>query len=217
MSKVIDNEAAANLVFYKINFPRESRPVFKGTLESFWNEVFSQLENGVVSHGLCSLFCVVREMVSANLILKNLGTRYPHRKLARPDILRPIVIGGPSTAGMIHRSEIIGEIAEKLLEAAASGGRIDCVGLTGFGGIGKSIIARLATVDPRVMTTFGERIDWLTLGPQRDDDRLTRLLNDRATRLTGTESASQTVEGAAQSFMQARKDRPWLIVIDDVW
>ncbi len=125
--------------------------------------------------------------------------------------------GAPSPTGTIPRTKITGKVVDRLLEAAASGGRIDCVGLTGLGGMGKSIIARLAINDLRIMETFGERVNWLTLGPQCTPDRLTTLLKDHESGLSGAKSVYQTVDMAAASFMQACKERPWLIVIDDVW
>jgi hypothetical protein len=217
--EVCKDPSSANFVLDKIDSLSQRCPPFSISPEIFWNEIFALLGNGVVSHGFCHIFIAVRGRFPGNMVLKNLSKRYPHDEVTRLHIPTKsrgcVMAGGPLTAGMIPRTKMVDMVVDRLLEAAESPGYIDCVGLTGLGGMGKSTIAKLVITNPHVRNAFGERIEWLTLGPQCTGDRLVKIITDREAGFTGAVCAYHTGEAAIQSFMRARKDRPLLLVIDD--
>ncbi len=219
VSDALWTEDYAHFTLNNVGFPRWRIPRWNNPV-TFWDQVFVDIENGVLSC-LCVLFDEFTARFSFNRKLEGLRERHPCDRVVRSGVVvKPrgrVMAGGPPPAATVPRTEITGRVADWLLEAAASGGNAGCVGLTGLGGIGKSVIAGLAAEDPRIVEVFGERIDWLTLGPRCTDGRLIRLFADHESRITGTGSAYRTVEVAAQSFMRARKERPWLLVMDDVW
>lgn len=89
------------------------------------------------------------------------------------------------------------------------------VGLHGFGGAGKTILARLFCADPAIRAACRDGILWVTLGRNAPDPRAQ--IADLVAALTGDASGCQTLQGARTQLQAALADRKILLVIDDIW
>ena len=93
------------------------------------------------------------------------------------------------------------------------------VGLVGAGGTGKTTIAAMACLDPRVQRRFRKRIYWIALGPDATDateiaskvNNIIKLIFGQAATFTDPQLAGQRLG----SLLDAGPSR--LLVLDDVW
>jgi WD40 repeat protein len=99
--------------------------------------------------------------------------------------------------------------------AALTGtGKVPAQGLTGEGGIGKTVVAAAVSRDPRVRAAFPEGVFWVSLG--QDADLLAGQRN-LLTRLGVSAADVRSVTQAAGLLRTALAERRCLLVVDDVW
>ncbi len=117
-------------------------------------------------------------------------------------------------ADHVARYEELKQIKDHLLDAL---GQLlpNTVGLHGFGGSGKTILARLACADPQVREACAGGILWVELGKNPPDPRA--ILADLVTALTGQCNGCATLNGAQNQLQAALAGRKALLVVDDVW
>ena len=89
------------------------------------------------------------------------------------------------------------------------------VGLHGFGGSGKTILARLVCADAGLRAACPDGILWVEVGKTPPDPRAT--LADLVTALTGQCSGCATLNGARDQLRAALAGRRLLLAVDDVW
>lgn len=89
------------------------------------------------------------------------------------------------------------------------------VGLHGFGGVGKTTLARLLCADPALRQACRDGILWTAIGTNAGDPR--ERLAALVTALTGDPSGCTTLDGARAQLQAALAGRQLLLVIDDVW
>ena len=89
------------------------------------------------------------------------------------------------------------------------------VGLHGFGGVGKTTLARLLCANPAVRQACRDGILWTSIGTNAGDprERLAALVSA----LTGECNGCSTLDGARAQLQAALAGRQVLLVIDDVW
>ncbi|MBL8472410.1 MAG: hypothetical protein KF778_03555 [Rhodocyclaceae bacterium] len=89
------------------------------------------------------------------------------------------------------------------------------VGLCGFGGFGKTTLAKLFCADPDVIAACSGGTLWVPLGKHPADARAQ--IADLVSALTGSSAGCATLAGAQARLQQALSGRAVLVVIDDVW
>ncbi len=89
------------------------------------------------------------------------------------------------------------------------------VGLHGFGGVGKTTLARLLCADPALRQACRDGILWTAIGTNAGDPR--ERLAALVTALTGECHGCSTLDGARAQLQAALAGRQLLLVIDDVW
>lgn len=89
------------------------------------------------------------------------------------------------------------------------------VGLHGFGGVGKTTLARLLCADTTVRQACRDGILWAAIGSNATDPR--ERLAALVTALTGDATGCSTLDGARAQLQAALAGRQLLLVIDDVW
>ena len=89
------------------------------------------------------------------------------------------------------------------------------IGLHGFGGAGKTILARLFCADAPVRQACRDGILWVPLGKNPPDPRAQ--IADLVTALTGECGGCSTLPGARAQLQAALANRTVLLVLDDVW
>jgi WD40 repeat protein len=89
------------------------------------------------------------------------------------------------------------------------------IALRGAGGYGKTVLARAACHDLRIVAAFPDGILWVTLGEQPSD--LPARLADLVEALTGQRPGFASVEAATSALAVALAERTCLLVVDDVW
>jgi len=89
------------------------------------------------------------------------------------------------------------------------------VGLHGFGGVGKTTLARLFCADAAVRRACRDGILWVTLG--KNPASAHALISDLVAALTGETNGCQTLSGARAQLQAVLRGRQLLLVLDDVW
>jgi hypothetical protein len=89
------------------------------------------------------------------------------------------------------------------------------VGLHGFGGAGKTTLARLFCADPAVRSACADGILWVPLGKNPPDPRAQ--IADLVAALTGQSGGCNTLPGARAQLQAALAGKRVLLVVDDVW
>ena len=89
------------------------------------------------------------------------------------------------------------------------------VGLHGFGGSGKTILARLVCADPELRAACADGILWVEVGKTPPDPRAA--MADLVSALTGGCNGCATINGARDQLRAALAGRQVLLVVDDVW
>jgi NB-ARC domain len=89
------------------------------------------------------------------------------------------------------------------------------VGLHGFGGTGKTTLARLLCADATVRQACRDGILWVPLGKNPSDPRAQ--IADLVTALTGECNGCSTMQGARAQLQAALNGKKTLVVLDDVW
>jgi WD40 repeat protein len=87
------------------------------------------------------------------------------------------------------------------------------VGLSGMGGIGKSVMAGAVVRDHRVRRAFPDGIVWVSLGTHPDVIALQQTLH----RQLGGDGAIASVQEGRQKLTDRLRDKRLLLVLDDAW
>lgn len=93
------------------------------------------------------------------------------------------------------------------------------IGLHGFGGLGKTTLARLLCADPTVRQACRDGILWTAIGSNAGDprERLAALVSALTGDRSGESAGCSTLDGARAQLQAALVGRQLLLVIDDVW
>ena len=120
----------------------------------------------------------------------------------------------PPAADHVQRPLELAQLKRHLLGAA---GQLQAVtvGLHGFGGVGKTTLARLLCADTAVRAACVDGVLWVAVGKNPPDPRAQ--MADLVTALTGECSGCATLAGARAQLLAALVPRKALLVIDDVW
>jgi hypothetical protein len=120
----------------------------------------------------------------------------------------------PPAPDHVHRSQELARIKAHLL---GSNGQLlaSSVGLCGFGGAGKTTLARLLCADPAVLQACRDGILWVPLGKNPPDPRAQ--IADLVSALRGDCDGCTTLPGARAQLLAALAQRTLLLVLDDVW
>src|SRR5664280_789292 len=120
--------------------------------------------------------------------------------------------------GYVDRAAELAGYGEALL-GVGSGvvgltGDTHALGLSGQGGIGKSVLAAALARDERVRTHFPDGVFWVPVGEQAD---LVGTQLDLLARLGDRDAVVRSVGTGRRLLAQALADRRVLLVVDDVW
>jgi hypothetical protein len=117
-------------------------------------------------------------------------------------------------ADQVQRRHELARLKQLLLDGA---GQLlpNTVGLHGFGGTGKTTLARLFCADPAVRQACRDGILWVPLGKNPPDARAQ--IVDLVTALVGDCNGCMTLPGARAQLQAALSGRQVLLVLDDVW
>jgi hypothetical protein len=120
----------------------------------------------------------------------------------------------PPAADHVQRPHELAHLKQLLLDG---GGQLlpNTVGLHGFGGAGKTTLARLVCADAAVRKACRDGILWVPLGKNPPDARAQ--IEDLVTALTGECAGCATLPGARAQLQAALSQRKVLLVLDDVW
>ncbi len=93
-------------------------------------------------------------------------------------------------------------------------GGVAGVGLSGQGGIGKSVLAAALAADPGTAAFFPDGVWWVSVGEHAD---LVGVQRDLLARLGVPSPAVRSVPGGVAALRAALAERQCLLVVDDVW
>jgi len=120
--------------------------------------------------------------------------------------------------GYVDRAAELAGYGEALLGvgsgAVGLAGDTPALGLSGQGGIGKSVLAAALARDERVRTHFPDGVFWVPVGEQAD---LVGTQLDLLARLGDRDAVVRSVGSGRRLLAQALADRQVLLVVDDVW
>ncbi|WP_422039326.1 NB-ARC domain-containing protein [Roseibium sp.] len=114
------------------------------------------------------------------------------------------------------------ETREVLLDQLTSNlvresGQVGLLGLHGIGGVGKSVIASLASRHELIRQHFHDGIYGITIGQDRTSNDLAALQIDLAAALGVSADGSVSLTDRCARISAALSDRQILFIIDDVW
>ena len=119
----------------------------------------------------------------------------------------------PPDADHVQRAEVVA--LGRLFVDDKGGLRRLTVGLHGFGGAGKTTLARLLCADAAVRQACRDGVLWVPVGKNPPDARAQ--ISDLVVALTGSDDGCLTMSGARAQLQEALAGRRLLVVIDDVW
>ena len=119
----------------------------------------------------------------------------------------------PPDADHIPRAEV--QALKALLLDGLGGLRPISVGLHGFGGAGKTTLARLLCADAELRRACRDGMLWVPLGKNPPDARTQ--IADLVVALSGSSEGCLTLAGARAQLQEALAGRRLLVVIDDIW
>ena len=122
----------------------------------------------------------------------------------------------PLPADFVPRNDLADEVISRLVGPHGEA-QPGIVALHGFGGFGKTTLAKAVCHDERVLAAFRDGVLWVSLGRKRGEQDLTNRVGDLVEVLTGQRPGFATLEPMTAALERALGDRRCLLVIDDVW
>lgn len=119
----------------------------------------------------------------------------------------------PPDAWHVQRAEL--QVLERLFLDDKGGLRRITVGLHGFGGAGKTTLARLLCAEAGMRQACRDGMLWVPVGKNPSDPRAQ--IADLVVALAGNDDGCLTLAGARAELQEALAGRRLLVVIDDVW
>lgn len=132
----------------------------------------------------------------------------PERRTMRRPFQAP-----PPDADHVPRAEV--QALKAMLLDEQGGLRRATVGLHGFGGAGKTTLARLLCADAELRRACRDGMLWVPVGKNPPDARAQ--IADLVVALTDSDEGCLTLAGARAQLQEALAGRRLFIVIDDVW
>jgi hypothetical protein len=120
-------------------------------------------------------------------------------------------------SGYLARDELAdirGVVLDDRSAAVGVVGRVSGVGLTGQGGIGKTVLATALARDPAVGSSFPDGVFWIALGENADP---LAAQWDLLARLGVTETNVRSVTQGTRALRDTLVQRECLLIVDDVW
>lgn len=130
----------------------------------------------------------------------------------RKPLLRPFQAPPPDVDHVL-RAEL--QTLKTMLLDDQGGLRRISIGLHGFGGAGKTTLARLLCADAALRRACRDGMLWVSVGKNPPDTRAQ--LADLVVALTGSGEGCLTPAGARAQLQEALAGRRLLVVIDDIW
>jgi hypothetical protein len=135
----------------------------------------------------------------------------------RPRTDQPVAFALPALpAGVTARPESQGQVRKVVLGSRPQVGIVSATALHGLGGLGKTVLARLAWDDPAIRAAFPDGVLWATLGQQPD---LASIQRDWVIALHGDifKVSGLDLEAGRAELQRLLGDRAVLLVLDNLW
>jgi len=118
---------------------------------------------------------------------------------------------------MVERPTQLHQVLDGLLTADGPD-TVAVTGVSGGGGLGKTVLARMVCARAEVRQAFPGGLLWVDLGQQRRDSELAALIGELCTRLGGDDPGLVDPRVAGKSLAALLAARPpTLVVLDDAW
>ncbi|OKK00277.1 hypothetical protein AMK34_01100 [Amycolatopsis sp. CB00013] len=121
----------------------------------------------------------------------------------------------PETEHVVARPELIEQVVKRL-GVVESTSAVVISGIGGAGGFGKTTLAAQVCRDRRIRSRF-EEVLWLTVGEDAAGTDLAAKINDLAAQLAPSRPTYVDPQQAGYFLSSLLRDRPRLLVLDDVW
>ena len=115
----------------------------------------------------------------------------------------------------VARRELLSDVVRALVDSSGQPTQAT-VSIVGFGGFGKTVLARAALKDPRVRNAYGLRgAVWVTLGQKPSETAA--MAADLVELLTHKRPGFVSTDAALQRLQEVFDEYQPLVVVDDVW
>jgi WD40 repeat protein len=183
------------------------------------NAFFGRFKTGGDLRGLIGHFTDDADLATiiqrdvATLLRSNLLPLLGQRNAAHGE--GPVIFGlPPLPTGLVPRPESLEQLRKALLGSHTQVGVVAATALHGQGGLGKTMLARMAWDDPTIRAAFPDGVLWATLGQTPD---LTRIQREWVKALGGDITSVTSPEAGRSELSRLIGDRALLLVLDDVW